>query len=83
MRAFRPGEHRFGGTTFPMFVDRDFTNTGNAVDTQTAQRVGSRHGEAVILRVAALTMHAAGRAFYRSANGVWLTDNVPPAFLSR
>ena len=54
-----------------------------SVDTDTAQRVGSRHGQAVILRVAALTMHEAGHVFYRSANGVWLTDHVPPAFLSR
>ena len=54
-----------------------------SVDTDTAQRVGSRHGKAVILRVAALKMHEAGHVFYRSANGVWLTDHVPPAFLSR
>ncbi len=54
-----------------------------SVDEETAQRVGSRHGKAVILRVAALTMHEAGHAFYRSANGVWLTDHVPPAFLSQ
>ena len=54
-----------------------------SVDTETAQRVGSRHGQAVILRVAALKMHEAGHTFYCSANGVWLTDHVPPAFLSR
>jgi len=24
-------------------------------------------------------MHAAGDAFYKAANGVWLTDHVPPA----
>lgn len=54
-----------------------------SIDQATAQRVGSRHGTAVILRVAALSMHEAGHAFYRSANGVWLTDSVPPAFMSR
>ena len=26
-------------------------------------------------------MHAAGHAFYRSENGVWLTDAVPPAHI--
>jgi putative RNA 2'-phosphotransferase len=26
-------------------------------------------------------MHEKGYAFYRSDNGVWLTDHVPPAFL--
>lgn len=54
-----------------------------SIDEETAQRVGSRHGQAVILRVAARAMHEAGHAFYRSDNGVWLTDSVLPAFLSR
>jgi putative RNA 2'-phosphotransferase len=26
-------------------------------------------------------MHRAGHRFYRSANGVWLTDAVPPEFI--
>ena len=26
-------------------------------------------------------MHAAGHLFYRSANGVWLTEAVPPRFI--
>lgn len=26
-------------------------------------------------------MHRAGHVFYRSANGVWLVDNVPPQFI--
>jgi putative RNA 2'-phosphotransferase len=25
---------------------------------------------------------AAGHAFYQAANGVWLTDHVPPGYLS-
>ena len=33
----------------------------------------------VILTVDAAAMHAAGHAFYQAANGVWLTDHVPPA----
>jgi RNA:NAD 2'-phosphotransferase (TPT1/KptA family) len=28
-------------------------------------------------------MHAAGHASYQAANGVWLTDHVPPGDLSR
>jgi putative RNA 2'-phosphotransferase len=51
-------------------------------DTQTAFRVGSRHGKAVVLEVAAFEMHQQGFVFYRSENNVWLTDAVPPAFLS-
>jgi putative RNA 2'-phosphotransferase len=27
-------------------------------------------------------MHAAGHTFYQAANGVWLTDHVPPGDLS-
>jgi putative RNA 2'-phosphotransferase len=52
-------------------------------DTPTAVRVGSRRGKAVILRVRALEMHRAGFVFYRSHNGVWLTDHVPPSYLER
>jgi len=51
-------------------------------DTETAHKVGSRHGRPVILKVDAAAMHAAGHSFYCSANGVWLTDHVPPQYLS-
>ena len=51
-------------------------------DPETAIRVGARRaGETVVLRVDSGAMAAAGHAFYRSANHVWLTDSVPPAFL--
>lgn len=52
-------------------------------DTETARKVGARRGKPVLLRVSAGAMHAAGFKFFRSANGVWLTDAVPPAFLTR
>ncbi len=52
-----------------------------SADTQTALRVGSRHGKAVILKIRALEMHQAGHNFFCSANGVWLADTVPPNFL--
>ena len=49
-------------------------------DTDTARRVGTRRGGAVaILTVLAGEMARAGHAFYRSGNGVWLTDEVPPS----
>jgi putative RNA 2'-phosphotransferase len=50
-------------------------------DTETAVRVGRRHGRPVVLEVAAGEMHAAGHEFLLSANGVWLTDEVPPRYL--
>ena len=49
----------------------------------TARKVGARRGKPVILKVDAGRMHRDGHKFYLSANGVWLTDAVPPGYLSR
>lgn len=48
----------------------------------TATAVGARRGDAVLLKVDAARMHADGHLFYRSANGVWLTEAVPAGYLS-
>lgn len=50
-------------------------------DAATATAVGARHGTPVVLTVRAGALAANGHRFYRSANGVWLTDHVPPTFL--
>ena len=52
-------------------------------DITTATRVGGRRGKPVILEIAAGNMHFDGFHFFRSANGVWLTDQVPPQYISR
>jgi putative RNA 2'-phosphotransferase len=52
-----------------------------SVDTKTATKVGSRHGTPVILEIMARKMYTDGFAFQRSTNGVWLTDEVPPAYI--
>ncbi|WP_461102131.1 RNA 2'-phosphotransferase [Spirosoma koreense] len=52
-----------------------------SLDMKTAQIVGARHGKPSLLRIDAKSMHERGNAFYRSANGVWLTDYVAPDFL--
>lgn len=52
-----------------------------SADAQTAQAVGQRHGAPIVLTVRAAAMAADGHEFYRSANGVWLTDAVPPRYL--
>jgi putative RNA 2'-phosphotransferase len=52
-----------------------------SLDEATAVKVGQRHGKPVVLIVQAGAMAAAGFSFYRSANGVWLTDHVPAAYL--
>jgi len=54
-----------------------------SADVRTAVSVGQRHGTAVVLRVDAHAMHAAGLAFHQADNGVWLTSHVPPKFLSQ
>ncbi|MFI8824166.1 RNA 2'-phosphotransferase [Streptomyces sp. NPDC053431] len=50
-------------------------------DRETATRVGARRGRPVVLSVDAGAMHRAGHVFHVSANGVWLTDAVPPEFI--
>ncbi|MDJ0364064.1 RNA 2'-phosphotransferase [Hymenobacter sp. H14-R3] len=50
-------------------------------DEATARRVGQRRGRPVLLAVNAAAWHAAGGVFYRSGNGVWLTEAVPPQYL--
>ena len=52
-------------------------------EVKTALRVGARRGKPVILEVAAGRMHRDGHKFFVSANGVWLTDAVPPGYLDR
>ncbi len=51
-------------------------------DEDTATVVGARRGRPVILRVDAAGMHADGVVFFRAANGVWLTEHVPPRWLT-
>ena len=50
-------------------------------DIETAVSVGSRHGKPHIFQVLSGKMHEDGYIFYRSVNGVWLTDKVPPQYL--
>ncbi|MER8068342.1 RNA 2'-phosphotransferase [Streptomyces sp. NPDC094034] len=50
-------------------------------DRETATRVGARRGRPVVLSVDAGAMHRDGLVFHVSANGVWLTDSVPPPYL--
>ncbi|MBX7106386.1 MAG: RNA 2'-phosphotransferase [Gemmataceae bacterium] len=50
-------------------------------DVPTATKVGQRHGKPVVLVVRAGEMAAAGHTFFLSANGVWLTNEVPTEFI--
>ncbi len=50
-------------------------------DTETATKVGMRHGKPVILTVLTGKMHEDGMLFYLSDNKVWLTDFVGPEYI--
>jgi uncharacterized protein (TIGR02452 family) len=52
-----------------------------SADVETAKKVGGRRGAPILLEVRATEMVAAGHVFHISANGVWLTEHVPPHFL--
>lgn len=50
-------------------------------DVETAEKVGRRRGEPKIFVVESGKMFADGFKFYRSVNGVWLTEHVPAKYL--
>lgn len=54
-----------------------------SLDAQTAREVGSRHGRPVIYRVRSGKMYRDGLLFYRSVNGVWMTERVPMEYLEK
>lgn len=52
-----------------------------STDAATAAKVGARHGTPHVIEVQSGRMHADGYDFYRSDNGVWLTEHVPAKYL--
>jgi putative RNA 2'-phosphotransferase len=54
-----------------------------AVDAGKAKDVGKRQGKPVVLAINTAAMVADGCIFYRSDNGVWLTDRIPPQYLQK
>jgi len=48
----------------------------------TARKVGARHGRPAVLRVAAERMAVDGHLLFRAAEGMWLTEAVPPGYLT-
>lgn len=50
-------------------------------DLETALAVGKRHGEPIIFVIDSGEMYRYGYEFYRSENGVWLTEQVPRLYL--
>ena len=54
-----------------------------SADTETARKVGQRHGKPVIYRVDCKKMAEDGYKFYRSVNMVWLTKKVPVGYIKK
>lgn len=54
-----------------------------SADEKTAAAVGKRHGFPVVYRVCSGRMARDGYQFFRSANGIWLTKQVPVAYLEK
>jgi putative RNA 2'-phosphotransferase len=50
-------------------------------DVATAIKVGARRGKPAILMIKSGQMYRDGYVFYQSANGVWLTEHVPAAYI--
>ncbi len=52
-----------------------------SLDESTAVKVGQRHGKPVVVKIRGFDMYQAGFVFFRSDNGVWLTEIVPPEYI--
>jgi putative RNA 2'-phosphotransferase len=84
-----PPEHLFHGTVTAALPDiraiglhrMSRHHVHLSADAATARTVGLRRGHPIVLIVAANRMHRDGHAFFLSANGVWLTEHVPPPYL--
>lgn len=90
LAAMAPPDSLFHGTgeqTVPAIERHGLSKMGRhhvhlSRDLQTAVKVGERHGRPAVFVVASGRLHADGATFYCSANGVWLVDHVPAAYLS-
>ena len=52
-----------------------------SINIQTATDVGSRYGRTVVLTITSERMNKDGHLFFRSENGVWLTEYVPVDYI--
>ena len=91
LQAVKPPEYLYHGTgqKYVESIDRSglmpkgrlYVHLSGDVDT--AVKVGSRHGKAVVYRVSSGRMSRDGHVFYCSVNGVWLIKAVPVEYLEK
>ena len=87
----QPPEFLYHGTgeKYVPFIDKEGLKPQSrlyvhlSADHETAVKVGTRHGRPVVYKVHTGEMREYGYRFFISANGVWLTDRVPPVFLEK
>jgi putative RNA 2'-phosphotransferase len=53
-----------------------------STNQETMLQVGMRHGKPVLLAIDASGMQHDGHVFFVTGNNVWLTDHVPPKYLT-
>jgi len=90
LQSFIPTDYLYHGTASRFLdsimkhgLEKQSRNHVHMSDNiQTATNVGSRHGSPVILQIDAVQMHKDGLDFYKSNNGVYLTDNVPTKYIT-
>lgn len=54
-----------------------------STDKATMMEVGRRHGKAVLLEIDSARMHADRYEFFVTGNNVWLTETIPPEYISQ
>lgn len=58
-------------------IPRGRTYVHLSADEHTAMEIGQRHGKPIVLTIQAAHMYEHGFQFYRSTEGIWLTEKVP------
>lgn len=85
----RPPDRLFHGTSSNNYIGimKHGINKGTrhhvhlSPDFETAKTVGSRKGKPLVLTIATNAMYADGYKFFKSDNGVWLTDFIPTQYI--
>ena len=90
LKSMQPPEVLFHGTATRFWdsiasvglskMNRQHVHLTENVDS--ALSVGARYGKPVLLRIDSHKMSNEGHLFYRSENGVWLVDAVPPQYIN-
>ena len=89
LQPTKPPELLYHGTVAPFIGSirqhglrkRSRNHVHLSADEPTAVKVAQRRGKPIVLIIEAARMDNLGHKFFLSANGVWLTEEVPTAFI--